>query len=65
MSNNHYDRDDDSWDEADEPQFQRVRKQTGKQQTVKDARKQEAKAFGREISKFHKQRRRVEGGGKP
>ncbi len=65
MSKYHYDRDDDNWDEADEPQFQRVRKQTGKQQTVKDARKQEAKAFGREISKHHKQRRRIEGGGKP
>ena len=65
MSNNRYENDDNSWDEADEPQFQRLRKQTGKQQTVKDARKQESKAFGRAINKLHKQRRRVEGGGKP
>ncbi|MFN8478253.1 MAG: hypothetical protein U0074_10605 [Kouleothrix sp.] len=57
--------DDDSWDDEEQPQFERVRKQTGKQLTVKDARKQESKEFGRAVKKYFKQRRRIEGEGKP
>jgi hypothetical protein len=52
-------------DEQDEPSFQRLRKQSGKPLSVKEARKQDAKDFGRAINKFHKERRRYEGPGKP
>ena len=55
---------DDEYPE-DEPQFERLRKQTGKPTTVKDARKQESKEFGRAVNKYFKQRRRYEGPGKP
>lgn len=55
----------EDWDEQDEPTFERVRKQTGKPVTAKASRKQEAKEFGRTINKFHKQRRRYDGPGKP
>ena len=58
-------RDDEDWDDQDEPTFQRVRKQSGKPQTVKDSRKQGAKEFGRAVNKYHKERRRYEGPGKP
>ena len=57
--------DDEDWDEQDEPSFQRLRKQSGKPMTLKDTRKQASKEFGRAINKYHKERRRVEGGGKP
>lgn len=65
MSDKFADRDSEDWDEQDEPNFQRLRKQSGKPQTLKDSRKQEGKEFGRAINKFHKQRRRLEGPGKP
>ena len=65
MSDKFADREDQDWDDGDEPTFQRLRKQSGKPQTIKDGRKQEAKEFGRAINKFHKQRRRLEGPGKP
>ena len=65
MSNYYGSHDDDAWDEADEPQFERVRKQTGMQLSLKDTRKQASKEFGKAVNKFHKQRRRIEGPGKP
>lgn len=46
----------DQWDEQDEPAFQPLKKQTGKTQTTKDSRRQQAKEWGRSIHKFHKQR---------
>lgn len=52
-------------DEADELQFQRLRKQSGKPLNHKDVRKQEAKQWGRMHNKFHKQRRRYDGNDKP
>ncbi|MBK9941425.1 MAG: hypothetical protein U0Z44_13585 [Kouleothrix sp.] len=60
-------RNDDAFldDDQDEPQFQRLRKQTGKPQTVKESRKQEAREFGRAVNKYFKQRRKLEGPGKP
>jgi hypothetical protein len=55
---------DERWSEqADEPQFQRVRKQTGKPQTAKGNRRQEEKEWGKAINKANKQRTRS--GGKP
>ena len=57
--------DAEDWDDTDEPTFQRLRKQTGKPVTIKESRKQDSKEFGRAINKFHKERRRYEGGGKP
>jgi hypothetical protein len=51
-------------DEQDEPTFQRLRKQTGK--VIKNGERQQAsKEFGKRINKFHKERRRHEGPGKP
>jgi hypothetical protein len=61
-------RHDDDYDdvyEQDEPTFQRVRKQTGKPVTLKEDRRQASKEFGKRINKFHKERRRFEGPGKP
>jgi hypothetical protein len=55
----------DDMQEQDEPAFQRVKKQTGKPTTLKDDRKQASKEFGKRINKFHKERRRYEGPGKP
>jgi hypothetical protein len=55
----------DDMHEQDEPAFQRVKKQTGKPTTLKDDRKQASKEFGKRINKFHKERRRYEGPGKP
>jgi hypothetical protein len=60
----HADDYDDAY-EQDEPTFQRVRKQTGKPNTLKDDRRQASKEFGKRIDKFHKERRRYEGPGKP
>jgi hypothetical protein len=57
--------DSEDWDDTDEPTFQRLRKQTGKPVTIKESRKQDSKEFGRAINKFHKERRRYEGNGKP
>lgn len=51
--------------EQDEPTFQRVRKQSGKPVTLKEDRRQASKEFGKRINKFHKERRRYEGPGKP
>jgi len=45
--------------------FERVRKQTGKAATPKDDRRQRSKEWGKRINKFHKERRRYEGPGKP
>jgi hypothetical protein len=42
-----------------------VKKQTGKPVTFKEDRRQAAKEFGKRINKFHKERRRYEGPGKP
>ena len=55
---------DDSYDQ-EEPTFQRLRKQTGKATRLKDDRRQASKEFGKRINKFHKERRRYEGPGKP
>ena len=51
--------DSEQWEEGDEPGFQPLRKQTGKAQTTKDSRRQQAKEWGRAVNKFHKQRRRA------
>jgi hypothetical protein len=61
---NHHD-DYDDISEQDGPTFQRVRKQTGKPTTLKEDRRQASKEFGKRINKFHKERRRIEGPGKP
>jgi hypothetical protein len=63
-----FSRQDDDHDdvyEQDEPTFQRVRKQSGKPATLKEDRRQASKEFGKRINKFHKERRRYEGPGKP
>jgi len=68
MNPNKFSRHDDDPDdvyEQDEPTFQRVRKQTGKATTFKEDRRQASKEFGKRINKFHKERRRYEGPGKP
>ena len=65
MSNKPRNDDFEDWDEQDEPSFQRLRKQSGKPLSIKETRKQDAKQFGRAINKFHKERRRYEGEGKP
>ena len=62
MSDNH---DYEDWEDQDEPNFQRVRKQSGKTLSVKENRKQESKEFGRAVNKYFKERRRYEGRGKP
>jgi hypothetical protein len=55
----------DQQDEQDEPTFERVRKQTGKNVKGGD-RRQKDKEWGRTIKKFHKQRQRYDGNkGKP
>ena len=64
MSHN-YELPDDDMLQDDEPQFQRLRKQTGKPLNQKDARKQESKEWGRKHNKYHKERRRYEGNQKP
>ncbi len=68
MNPNKTSRHDDDHDdvyEQDEPTFQRVRKQTGKTATLKEDWRQASKEFGKRINKFHKERRRFEGPGKP
>jgi hypothetical protein len=60
-----HDDDHDDMSEQDEPTFQRVRKQSGKTTTLKNVRRQASKEFGKRINKFHKERRRYEGPGKP
>jgi hypothetical protein len=68
MNPSKFNRNDDDYNdisEQDEPTFQRVRKQTGKSTTFKEDRRQAAKEFGKRINKFHKERRRYEGPGKP
>jgi hypothetical protein len=46
-------------DEQEDTSFQPLRKQSGKPQTTKESRRQQAKEWGRAINKFHKQRRRA------
>ena len=68
MNSIKYDRHDDELDDIydqDAPTFQRLKKQTGKTTTISDARRQAGKEFGKRINKFHKERRRHEGSGKP
>jgi len=65
MSDKLRNHDIEDWDDQDEPSFQRLRKQSGKPQSVKETRKQESKEFGRAINKFFKERRRYQGRGKP
>lgn len=48
----------DESDESESPAFQPLKKQTGKPQTLKGDRRQEAKEWGRSMHKFHKQRQR-------
>jgi hypothetical protein len=51
--------DTDAWDDEDqEPTFERLRKQSGKAQTVKSDRRQQDNEWGRATSKFLKQRSR-------
>jgi hypothetical protein len=53
----------DNWQNEDSEQeeagFQPLRKQSGKPQTTKESRRQQAKEWGRAVNKFHKQRRRA------
>jgi hypothetical protein len=68
MNPNKFIRHDEDYDDSsnqDEPTFQRVRKQTGKPSSLKEDRRQASKEFGKRINKFHKERRRYEGPGKP
>ena len=65
IKSSRFDDDHDDVYEQDEPTFQRVRKQTGKPATLKEDRRQSSKEFGKRINKFHKERRRYEGPGKP
>ena len=46
-------------DEQEDSHFQPLRKQSGKPQTTKESRRQQAKEWGRAVNKFHKQRRRA------
>jgi hypothetical protein len=62
---NRHDDDYDDISEQEEPAFQRVKKQTGKPTSLKEDRRQASKEFGKRINKFHKERRRYEGPGKP
>jgi hypothetical protein len=51
--------DQDAWDDEDQtPGFERLRKQTGKAQTVKGGRRQQDKEWGRATSKFLRDRAR-------
>jgi len=53
----HYD--PETWDDQEELEtYQPIRKQTGKATTLKDARRQQSKEWGRSMAKFHKQRAR-------
>ena len=52
-----YEYDPETWDDQEEPEtYQPLRKQTGKAATLKDARRQQSKEWGREHHKYHKQR---------
>ena len=46
-------------DEQEDSHFQPLRKQSGKPQTTKESRRQQAKEWGRAVNKYHKQRRRA------
>lgn len=59
MSNKWQNDDFEHEDEQEDTTFQPLRKQSGKPQTTKDSRRQQAKEWGRAVNKFHKQRRRV------
>jgi len=55
--------DPDTWDDQEEPEtYQPLRKQTGKANTLKDARRQQSKEWGRSMHKYFKQRAKT---GKP
>lgn len=55
--------DPETWDDQEDPEtFQPLHKQTGKAQTLKGDRRQQAKEWGRSMHKFHKQRAKT---GKP
>jgi hypothetical protein len=55
--------DPDTWDDQEEPEaYQPLRKQTGKATTLKDARRQQGKEWGRSVHKYFKQRAKT---GKP
>ena len=57
--------DSEHGDDQEEPDFQPLRKQSGKPQTTKDSRRQQSKAWGRAVNKYHKQRRRAGDYNKP
>ena len=59
MSDKWQNDDSEQGGELDEPGFQPLRKQSGKPQTTKDSRRQQAKEWGRAVNKYHKQRRRA------
>ena len=52
-------------DEQEDSHFQPLRKQSGKPQTTKESRRQQAKEWGRAVHKYHKQRRRAGDYNKP
>ncbi|MEO7912658.1 MAG: hypothetical protein ABIV47_23660 [Roseiflexaceae bacterium] len=59
MSDNWQNDDSEQIDEQEDSHFQPLRKQSGKPQTTKESRRQQAKEWGRAVNKFHKQRRRA------
>jgi hypothetical protein len=59
MSDKWQNYDAEEWNEQDEPTFERLRKQTGKPQTLKNDRRQQGKEWGKAVNKYHKQRRRA------
>ena len=59
MSNNWQNDDFEHEGEQEDTTFQPLRKQSGKPQTTKENRRQQAKEWGRAVNKFHKQRRRA------
>jgi hypothetical protein len=59
MSNQWQNDDSELSDEQEDSHFQPLRKQSGKPQTTKETRRQQAKEWGRAVNKFHKQRRRA------
>jgi hypothetical protein len=45
--------------------FERIRRTTEKTPSIKGDRRQQGKEWGKAVNKYHKQRKRIEGPGKP
>ena len=59
MSDKWQNDDSEQADDQEDIGFQPLRKQSGKPQTTKDSRRQQAKEWGRAVNKYHTQRRRA------